>query len=211
MREVIELKIKDTKNIYKEIASALLPYREREEGSVEFIVEGSIKNPIVGIRYPGKKVEKRQLKVRRANSAEWRNLFDFFVVPYKDGKELEGQNFTFENILRDFEENKRENKEFWKLLEKIYYENELTEDPPELPGIPSKLFLLVLKWMWIQEDFNYKFSWEDVGSPVKYVLETKRGTRTAKGAGRAKFFAALILLKHHFKFEEVKKIIPMYA
>jgi hypothetical protein len=79
-----------------------------------------------------------------------------------------------------------------------------------LAGIDTQLYLLVLKWIWIQEDFNYKFSWGEVHSPVRYVLETRTGSRTARGAGRAKFFAALILLKYHFTFEEVKKIIPLY-
>ena len=92
----------------------------------------------------------------------------------------------------------------------MYNTNTLIKEPPKLPGIDSKLYLLVLKWIWIQEDFNYRFGWEEVASPVRYVLETRTGTRTAKGAGRAKFFAALILLNHHFTFEEVKKIIPLY-
>lgn len=205
------LKIKDSKNIYKEIARALIPHREKPACSVEFIVEGTLDKPIVGIRYPGQKVEKRKLKRKTRNSAEWRNLFDFVVIPYINGIEARPEDFTFEKILKDFEENKRDDEEFWRCIEEIYFNNKLTKDPPQLPGIPSKLFLLVLKWIWIQEDFNYKLSWKDVNSPIKYVLETKRGTRTSKGAGRAKFFAALILLKHHFTFEEVKKIIPMYA
>jgi hypothetical protein len=48
-----------------------------------------------------------------------------------------------------------------------------------------------------------------VCSPVRYVLETRTGSRTAKGAGRAKFFAGLILLKY-FDLATVKKIIPLY-
>jgi len=79
-----------------------------------------------------------------------------------------------------------------------------------LPGINPKLYLLVLKWIWIQEDFNYKLSWQDVNSPIRYVLETRTGTPTSKDAGRGKFYAALILLKHHFNFDLVKKIIPLY-
>jgi hypothetical protein len=211
MVEVIELKIKDPKNIYHELAVALAPHREKPTCSVEFIVEGTKEKPIIGIRYPGRKVIKRKLKTKRANSAEWGNLFDFLVIPYVDGREAKEQDFTFEKILRDFEGNKRDNEEFWKCIEEIYYNNELKTEPPETEGIDSKLFLLVLKWIWIQEDFNYKLSWKDVDSPVRYVLLTRRGTPTSKGAGRAKFFAALILLKHHFTFDEVKKIIPMYA
>ena len=96
------------------------------------------------------------------------------------------------------------------MLEELYKNNTITKKQPPLSGINSQLYLLVLKWIWIQEDFNYKFNWKEVGSPVKYVLETRTGSRTSRGAGRAKFFAALILLKHYFEFEEVKKIIPLY-
>ena len=40
---------------------------------------------------------------------------------------------------------------------------------------------------------------------------SKRGNSMSRGAGRAKFFGAMILLKNNFTIEEVKKIIPMYA
>lgn len=206
MVEKKELKIKNLRNIHLEVVQALEPFKEREKLSVEFIVEGEKENPIVGIRYPGRKVMPRKKGI-----IKWGNLYDFLVVPYENGKEIREQDFTFENLLRDFEENKRDNEEFWTCMEGIYYENYLKKEPPKLPGIDSKLFLLVLKWIWIQEDFNYKYGWDEVGSPTKYMLLNKKGNRTGKGAGRAKFFAALILLKHHFSFEEVKKIIPMYA
>jgi hypothetical protein len=65
--------------------------------------------------------------------------------------------------------------------------------------------------MWIQEDLNYKLDWRDVNSPEKYIRLTKRGKPAGKGAGRAKFFAALILARHGFSLEEIKKIIPQYA
>ncbi len=94
----------------------------------------------------------------------------------------------------------------------IYFKNELTREPPKLHGIDSKLFLLTLKWMWIQEDLNYKLDWREVDSPEPYVLETKRGGRIKKGAGKAKFFAALVLLRSgYFTLEEVKKIIPPFG
>ena len=207
----IELKITDPKNIYTELAKALVPYRRRKKLSVEFIVEGTLKNPIVGIRYPGRKVVKRQLKSKRKNTAKWGNLLDFVVIPYENGKEVKTESFTFESMLRDFENNKRRSSKFWSLLEGIYYNNELKGTIPQLKGIDTKLFLLVLKWIWIQEDINYKFRWDEIGSPVKYVLLSKKGKPMSRGAGRAKFFGAMILLKHHFTFEEVKKIIPMYA
>ena len=209
MGKIKELKIKDTENIYQELAKTLAPYRKEPERSVIFIVEGTKKNPIIGIRYPGKKLKKRVLKRITKNSALWANLFDFEVVPYRNKKEISGE-FTFEKILRDFQENKIKNKKFWKLIKEMYYNNKISEKAPALPGINPKLFLLVIKWIWIQEDFNYKFNWRDVNSPVRYVLETRTGSSTSRGAGRAKFFASLILLKHYFTFEQVKKIIPLY-
>lgn len=210
MAKKIKLKIKDNKKIYQELTRALSPYRGEPPGSMLFIVEGTKKKPIIGIRYPGKKLQRRTLKVERADSALWANLYDFEVVPYKNGKELDTQKFTFGELMRDFQENKRNNSKFWKMLEELYNDNTISKIPPKLPGINSLLYLLVLKWIWIQEDFNYRFSWKEVESPIRYVLETRTGSRTAKGAGRAKFFAALILLKHYFSFEQVKKIIPLY-
>ena len=213
MSKIIELKIKNPQKIYQELAVALSPYREEPIGSILFIVEGTKKNPIIGARYPGKKLKKRKLKVVRANSALWANLYDFEVVPYRMGKELNVQEFTYEKLLIDFQENKRNSKEFWAMLEELYRNNTITKKTPKLPGIDPQLYILVLKWMWIQEDFNYRFSWEEVNSPVRYILETRTGSRTTQGAGRAKFFAVLILLKDHFNFfnfDKVKKIIPLY-
>jgi len=210
MKQIIELKIKDTKKIYQELTLALSPYKEKPAGSLLFMVEGTKKKPLIGIRYPGMKVRKRSLKIVRANSASWANLYDFEVVPFKNGKEIDTQKFTFEELLKDFQKNKNNSEKFWRALKELYKNNIIIKNPPKLPGVDSQLYLLVLKWIWIQEDFNYRFGWEDVNSPIRYVLETRTGSRTAKGAGRAKFFAALILLKHHFTFEQVKKIIPLY-
>ena len=52
MSRVIELKIKDNKRIYQELTQALSPYRKEPSGSVLFIVEGTKRKPIIGIRYP---------------------------------------------------------------------------------------------------------------------------------------------------------------
>jgi hypothetical protein len=210
MAKIIELKIKNPKQIYQELSRALAPYKEKPTGSIIFVVEGTKENPIIGLRYPGRKLRKRNLKVVRANSVLWANLYDFEVIPYKNGKELDTQKFTFEELLKDFEEYKKAHENFWIMLRELYEDNTIPEKPPNLPGIDTRLYLSVLKWIWIQEDFNYRFNWQEVNSPVRYVFETRTGSRTAKGAGRAKFFAALILLKHHFTFEQVKKIIPLY-
>ena len=211
MAKIIELKLKDPKMIYQELTKAMCPYKEKPTGSFLFIVEGNKKSPVIGIRYPGKKVKKRILKVYRSNSALWANLYDFEVIPYKKGKKINTQKFTFEELMKDFQENKKNSEAFWSILEELYKTNTIRMGKiPKLSGIDPKLYLLVLKWIWIQEDFNYKFDWEEVASPVKYILETRTGSRTARGAGRAKFFAGLILLKHHFTFDKVKKIIPLY-
>lgn len=209
MAKKILLQIKNPEKIYHELARALCSHREEPAGSSLFIVEGTKEKPIIGLRYPGKKLRKREVKQVRKNSALWANLYDFEVVAHKDGKEVQGNQFTFSTFMEDFYKNKRGNKNFWQCMQEVYYKNTLIKKPPKTKGIDSKMFLLILKWIWVQEDFNYKFGWEEVGSPVRYVLENRTGTRTSKGAGRAKFFAALILLKY-FTLEQVKKIIPLY-
>jgi len=193
--------------IYEEIAKSLAPFRNKKPFSMEFVVEGVIKRPIISIRYPGKKLTK--LYPKRKNAASYGNLFDFVVVIYKNKKELSG--FTFENILHDFEDNKKNSTKFWKLLTELYYKNKLVKSPPKLKGTDSKLLLLALKWIWIQEDFNYKLNSKEINSPINYKLLSRKGKPMSKGAGRAKFFAALVLLKYGFSIREVKKIIPMYA
>lgn len=208
--KTIELKLNNSKEIYKEISNSLYPYRKEPQGSILFIVEGTKKKPVIGIRYPGRKLRKRELKIKNVNSALWANLYDFEVIIFSNNEAVDSNKFTFQNIMKDFQEHKRSNKEFWKLIEALYYKYKVNQKPPKLPGIDSELFLKALKWIWIQEDFNYKLDWEEVASPEKYILETRTGTRTSKGAGRAKFFAALVLLNYGFTFDQVKKIIPLY-
>lgn len=207
MAKLIELKIKDSKHIYQELARALCPYREEPAGSFIFIVEGTKKRPIIGIRYPGRKLKKREGERIKYH---WANLYDFEVVPYKNGREFDTRHFTYSELMKDFRENKKNSQRFWALLEESYRDNAITKKPPKLSGIDSKLYLLVLKWMWIQEDFNYRLSWEEIDSPEKYCLLNKNGKPTARGAGRAKSFAALILIKyfsHYFNLEQINKII----
>ncbi|MEK7193996.1 MAG: hypothetical protein AAB651_01445 [Patescibacteria group bacterium] len=210
MSKIIELKIKNDKNIYHELSRILSPHRENPIGSILFIIEGTKKKPVIGIRYPGKKLKRRLLKKPNKNSALWANLYDFEVVPFKNGKEINTQKFTFDELMKDFQQHKMESEAFWKILKGLYEKNIISGKIPKLAGINPLLYLRVLKWIWIQEDFNYRFKWSEVGSPVPYVLETRTGTRTSGGAGRAKFFAALVLLKNNFTFDQVKKIIPLY-
>jgi len=68
---------------YKQIVSKLDKYKDKPITSVEFIVERDEKNrKIIGIKYPGRKIKKRNLKRPRKNSALWENLYDFFVAVY---------------------------------------------------------------------------------------------------------------------------------
>jgi hypothetical protein len=209
MAKTIELKIKDQKNIYKELATSLCPYKDKLEGSILFIVEGTIKNPAIGLRYPGRKLHKRLLKKPNKNSALWANLLDFEVVPFNNNKEVNSNLFTYGNLLKDYETYKKDNDIFWEMLGELFEQNTITKKPPKLKGIDSRQFLEMLKWMWIQEDLNYRLSWEEAGSPIKYRLENKTGSVTSKGAGRSKFYAALILVREdHFDASTVRKIIP---
>lgn len=205
MSEIFELKIRNPRNIFLEVKEALAPHREKEKGSVVFIVEGTKENPVIGIRYPGRRVKKNE----RWIYYKWTNLFDFEVVPYdKDGKELNTSEFTFEKLARDFYEHKRDNEDFWKLIEELYKTNTITKQPPELLGIDPTLFLLVQKWLWIEEDFNYRLKCEDLGIEKKSELSYKT---EKKGVGRGKQFCQLWVLKSkHFTPDEIGKIIPYY-
>lgn len=207
MRKIIELKIKDNKKIYQELTKILAPHREEATGYILFIVEGTKKNPIIGIRYPGKKVFKRKKLIK------WGNLFDFEVVIYENNKEIKDRSlFTFSGMLYDFYTYKKDNEEFWGIIEELYKTNKINKKIPRLRGINSSLFLLALKWIWIQEDLNYKLSWKDVNSSVRYGLYNKKQKPMSKGAGRGKFFGALVLAKFSdFTFDEIVKIIPPFG
>jgi len=205
----ILLKIHNPEKIYNELAVALSPHRERPLGSIIFIVEGSTANPRIGIRYPGYKLKQRTLKRQNKNSALWANLLDFEVVPFEKNRESSSVLFTYAKLLEDFDENKKHNNKFWKLLERVYKHNSIEEEPPKLDGIGSRQFLEMLKWMWIQEDLNYRLSWQEVGSKIPYRLQNKNGNPTSKGAGRTKFYAALLLVRYHgFGHALMRKIIP---
>ena len=62
MAKIIELKIKNPDKIYEELVRALYEYRKEPERSITFIVEGTKDNPLIAIKYPGKKVKRRKLK-----------------------------------------------------------------------------------------------------------------------------------------------------
>ncbi len=53
---------------------------------------------------------------KREGRIVWRNLFDFVVIPYIEGKEAKEQEFTFEKLLEDFGKNKKESEEFGNVL-----------------------------------------------------------------------------------------------
>jgi len=204
------LKIPEGDDIFKHLAKSLIPYRKRKIGSLLFIVEGSVKRPRIGIKYPGRKLRFRsEIKKPNKSSALWANLLDFEVIPFVKGKPGFSTQFTYTNLRKDFEDYKKENNTFWKKILELHKHNRITKKFPKLKGIKPELFLEMLKWMWIQEDVNYKLSYREVESSVRYRLETKKQKPTSKGAGRDKFFAGLILVKEgYFLAEEIKKIIP---
>ena len=209
MEKINKLHIPGGADTFKHLARALLPYHTKEVGSFLFVVEGTLKKPRIGIRYPGYKLKQRTLKKPNKNSALWANLYDFEVVPFEKGKEGSSVYFTYANLLKDFEAYKKNKAIFWKMIVRVHNYNIIDREPPKLGGIDSRQFLEMLKWMWIQEDLNYKLSWKDVDSGVPYRLQNKNGKPTSKGAGRDKFYAALILVyENHFDAASMRKIIP---
>lgn len=209
MKKIKEIHIPGGSDIFKHLAHALLPYHTETVSSYLFIVEGTITKPRIGIRYPGYKLKQRTLKKPNKNSALWANLFDFEVVPFEKGKEGSSVNFTYANLLKDFEAHKKNSNIFWKIIVRVHSHNIIDKEPPKLGGIDSRQFLEMLKWMWIQEDLNYKLSWKEVSSEIPYRLQNKNGKPTIKGAGRDKFYAALILVHgNYFDAVSMRKIIP---
>jgi len=204
------LKVPEGDDIFKHLAKSLIPYCKSSVGSFLFIVEGSIKKPRIGIKYPGRKLRFRnEIKKIHKSSVLWANLLDFEVIPFEKGKPGVSTKFTYANLLKDFEDYKKRSAEFWIILLELHKHNRIIKEIPTLEGINPKLFLEMLKWMWIQEDTNYKLSYKDVESPLRYRLETRSQKPTGKGAGRNKFFAALILVKEgYFSAKEIRKIIP---
>ena len=209
MAKISEIHIPGGSNIFKHLADALIPYHTKAVGSHLFIVEGTLIKPRIGIRYPGYKLKQRTLKKPNKNSALWANLFDFEVVPFEKGLEGNPVHFTYANLLKDFEEHKKGNASFWKMIVRVHNHNVIDKEPPKLEGIDPRQFLEMLKWMWIQEDLNYKLSWKEVGSEMPYRLQNRNGGPTSKGAGRDKFYAALILVHgNYFDAASMRKIIP---
>jgi len=76
------LKTSSDFSVYKQLAETLPPFRSEPTCSRLFIVEGSLENPRVGIRYPGRKLKQRALKKPNKNSALWANLLDFEAAPF---------------------------------------------------------------------------------------------------------------------------------
>mgnify|MGYP001563757031 CR=1 FL=1 len=209
MKRIIEINIPGGSNIFKHLTDTLLPYHTEPVGSYLFIVEGTLAQPRIGIRYPGYKLKQRTLKKPNKNSTLWANLYDFEVVPFEKGKEGSLVNFTYANLLKDFEMYKKNNASFWGMIMQVHRDNVIDMEPPKLGGIDSRQFLEMLKWMWIQEDFNYKLSWKETGSNISYQLQNRNGGPTSKGAGRDKFYAALILVHgNYFDAASMRKIIP---
>ena len=191
--------------LFEDLTKELDPYKEKPLNSVTFLVESSPDNKVkILIKYPGRKVRKRTGRI------PWANLYDFLVVPVYDRKEIESRNLQWRNLMDDFYKHKIQSTEFWEVLENVYKNNEFDyKKVPKLDGMAPILFLLLIKWMWIQEDLNYKYCSKDISNCLsEYRNETKGGSPT-RGAGRGKFYATLLLVKYHnFTPYEVGRIIP---
>lgn len=207
--EIQELKTASDFSVYKQLAQILPQFRNEPTRSRLFIVEGTLQHPRVGFRYPGYKLKPRTLTRPNRKSALWANLLDFEVVPFIGGKEESSTLFTYRILLKDFELHKKDDAEFWTRIGQLHKSNFIPHRLPRLRGIGSRQFLEMLKWMWIQEDLNYKLSSKEVDSSLHYRLQNKSGSATGNGAGRDKFYAGLLLVKHHnFDAGKVGKIIP---
>lgn len=206
-----EIHIPEGEDIFKYLVRLLLPYHAEPVRSRLFIVEGTSAKPRVGIRYPGRKLRKRtELKKISDRFSLWASLMDFEVIPFQNGKEGESTTFNYGTLLQDFASHKKDSEEFWESIITLYEQNKVVAKLPDLSGIPPQQFFEMLKWMWISEDLNYKLSCKDVDSPVKYRLETKSQKPTSKGAGRAKFFAAFLLLRDkHFDLNSIRKVVRL--
>lgn len=191
--------------IFEDLARNLDPYKKRKVGSLAFLVDSDPNEKVkILIKYPGRKVRQRTGRI------QWANLYDFLVAPIHNGKEIDTRLLRWSYLREDFYEHKLHNSDFWKLLEELYATNKVNyEKIPMLSGMDPTMFLLLIKWMWIQEDLNYKYSSRDIPNcPTPYRNETKNGSVT-KGAGRGKFYASLLLVKYHgFTPHEVGRIIP---
>lgn len=186
-------------NPYRELVAYLEPHCRQPQLSYCLVVEGTISNPIVMLKYPGNRVKKFSWKRPRADSPTWPNLFDFYVEPYIDGVPS-GNLFSYPNLLDDFVKHKIENQQFWEAIVTLYKTNRLTP-APNLGGIDSNIYLSALKWIWIQEELNYVLLPKDVGASETYRTEKR-------GVGKTKYYAGLLLAhSHDFTVDQILKII----
>ncbi len=177
--------------IYSDLAKQLDPFKKRKVGAVTFLVDSSPNGKVkVFINYPGRKVLNRNIKKPRVNSVHWDCLYDFLVIPSFNGKKLDQKDLTYRKILVDFESHKKQSAPFWKAVLLVLENNKVpVQTFSTLKGINPVLFLYTLKWLWLQEDFNYRLNHNDFECPTRYRLPT------GKSLGRKKFFASLLLVR----------------
>jgi len=191
-RHILRIEEGDTKRMLHDISVALDPFKDKPNESEEFVVEGTLEDPKILIRYPGKKKKRRPLKnPKRKGAVLWEALYDFLVIVIKDGSEVPIKEFSYRKIVADIRENK-DDERFWECLDTVYKKNEIPARIPKLDGIDCEALLMVMKWIWLQEDINYKYNWKDIDSPTRYT--TVRGIRAL---GRKKSRAMFLLNRHH--------------
>ena len=191
---------------FEDLTRELDPYKEAKTGTHEFIVDGDKTGQVeIRINYPGRTASKRKLQLITANSVLWENLYDFAVVPYFKGQMLDIRDFTYRKVLDDFEHYKRGDEDFWNAIVSLYKHNTLPDTKfAHLKGIDPVLFLYVLKWLWAQEDLNYRVNHKDFKCPTKYMNQKR-------GVGRGKFFASLLLVRSgYFTAKDCIKITSLY-
>ncbi len=183
-----------SETIFEDLAKILDPHKEDTLISNTFLVDSSKNEQIkIVIKYPGKKVKPRNLKRVNASSVLWECVYDFLVSPIFKCKEIPGNELTYRKILTDFEENKKGNAIFWDAIVELYKSNIVVEkNYGPLKGLNPLLFIYTLKWLWIQEDLNYKLNHSDIDFPTRYKVAS-----SSKALGRKKFFTALLLVEKH--------------
>jgi len=105
-------------------------------------------------------------------------------------------------MISDFDEYKKQDENYWKAIVDLLEKNVVSDkDFSYLGGIDAKVFLYVLKWMWIQEDLNYRLNHAEFKCPTRYRLPT------GKSLGRKKFFASLLLVRTpYYNAKECSKL-----
>lgn len=198
----IKLNIKDKAFPYRELLECFEKYKHEDKHVIEIKVD-ELDEYEISLLYPGKHV--KYLPGKRKKKYYWEKMGDFKIQPLKNGVSSGVETFKLEDFVRDFHEYKVDNNAFWEALLIVYYTNELPNEIPDADGMDPRLFLLCIKWIYILEDMNYKYTWEEAGSLIPYKGVSGK-------AGRAKLTGSFDLARiKRYTLEELLCIIPLYG